>query len=165
MPFFVIKKPQRMLIFEKNNAMRTAKIVLFGLAALLTPIFHSCVEEEPKIVPDVYVDFYVNLDLPEFTSLNAINNAVKVANQGYDKNGIIIYRYTQDEFLAFDATCPQHIGNSTSVDLDDNGAAGTATCSHCNAIYRFMNLGYPDKGYPLKRYSVTVSGRILRITN
>ena len=53
MPFFVIKKPQRMLIFEKNNAMRTAKIVLFGLAALLTPIFHSCVEEEPKIVPDL----------------------------------------------------------------------------------------------------------------
>jgi hypothetical protein len=154
-----------MLTFGENKSMRLTKILFITLSFLLTPFLHSCVEEEPKIVPDVYVDFYVNLDLPEFTSLNAINNAVKVANQGYDKNGIIIYRYTQDEFLAFDATCPQHITTSISVDLDDGGAAGTGTCSHCGVVYRFFNMGYPDEGYPLKRYSVTVSGRILRITN
>ena len=115
-------------------------------------------------MPDVYVDFYVNPDLPELPhsmpSTMPLRWRIRIRQER--DNYLSLY---PGRVFGFDATCPQHIGNSTSVDLDDNGAAGTATCSHCNAIYRFMNLGYPDKGYPLKRYSVTVSGRILRITN
>jgi hypothetical protein len=145
--------------------MQSAKILLIGI--LLGGIFslHSCIEEEPKIVPDVYVDFTIQLDLPQYNALNSINNAIKEPNRGYDNNGVIVYRYTLDEYLAFDATCPRHVDISTSVNLDDGGFAGTATCPHCNTTYLLANLGYPDSGYPLKRYLVTISGRSLRITN
>ncbi len=162
---FYIEIHAQWLFLQKNKDMYFTKITYIGLIALVAVLFNSCVEEEPKIVPDVYVDFYIYLDLPEYNALNSINNAIKVNNQGYDKNGVIVYRYTLDEYLAFDATCPQHIAVSTSVDLDDEGTAGTATCPHCNAVYQFANFGYPGSGYPLKRYSVSLSGRTIRITN
>jgi len=142
-----------------------AKLTFIGFITGFVLLFSSCVEEEPVIVPDVYVSFSINLDLPEYNALNSVNNSVKVPNQGYAKSGVIIYRYSLDEFYAFDATCPQHISVITSVNLDDAGAAGTATCPHCNTVYYFPSLGYPSSGYPLKRYRVTLSGRILTVSN
>lgn len=143
-----------------STKIRLASVV-FGFAIL----FSSCVEEEPTIIPDVYVNFNISLDLPQYNALNSVNNAVKVPNYGYDENGVIVYRFTLDEFLAFDATCPQHIEKSTSIDLDDGGAAGTATCPHCQTTYSFFNFGQASKGYPLKRYKVSVNGSFLNISN
>lgn len=144
--------------------MRITKIAIALVSFLIIPFF-SCVEEEETIVPDVYVNFNISLDLPQFNALNSVNNAIKVPNEGYDNNGVIVYRYTLDEFLAFDATCPQHITISTSIDLDDNGSAGTATCPHCGTTYSFFNFGQASSGYPLKRYRVNQSGSFLNVTN
>lgn len=142
-----------------------SKVIFIGLLAGIFLSITSCVEEEPKIVPDVYVYISINLDLPQYNSLNSTNNAIKIANEGYNKNGVIVYRYSLDEFFAFDATCPQHIEISKSVNLDDNGTAGTATCPHCQTVYFFASLGYPSSGFPLKRYSTSLSGRILTVSN
>ena len=141
------------------------KLAFIGLISGLFLSFTSCVEEEPKIVPDVYVYISLNLDLPSYNALNSVNNAIKIPNEGYNKNGVIVYRYSMEEFYAFDATCPQHIDVSTSVNLDDNGTAGTATCPHCQTVYYFASLGYPSSGYALKRYSVSFSGRIVTVSN
>ncbi|PKP39247.1 MAG: hypothetical protein CVT98_02545 [Bacteroidetes bacterium HGW-Bacteroidetes-15] len=144
--------------------MRITKITLAFITLGLVSLF-SCVEEEEIIVPNVYVNFNISLDLPQFVALNSVNNSVKVPDEGYDDNGVIIYRFTLDEFLAFDATCPQHITISTSINLDDNGAAGTATCPHCQTTYSFFNFGQASSGYPLKRYKVKQSGSFLNVTN
>lgn len=146
-----------------NLRMKNSKVLLFVLS--FTLFATSCIEEEPRIVPDVYVNFTINLALPQFSALNSINNAVKVANYGYNKNGVIVYRFNLDEFLAFDATCPQHIERNTSITLDDEGAAGTATCSHCSTTYSFFNYGQASAGYPLKRYNVRVNGYMLTVSN
>ena len=145
--------------------MRAAKLYFIGIILGFSVLIPSCVEEEPKIIPDVYVDFTIYLDLPQFVALSSLNNAVKVPNEGYDENGVIVYRYTLDEYMAFDATCPQHVTISTSIDLDDGGSAGSATCPYCQTKYLLTNFGYPEKGYPLKKYTVTLSGRNLRVTN
>lgn len=144
--------------------MRITKITIALVTLIIFPFF-SCVEEEEVIVPDVYVNFSISLDLPQYNALNSVNNAIKVPNEGYDNNGVIIYRFTLDEFLAFDATCPQHINISTSIALDDNGAAGTATCPHCYTQYSFFNFGQASSGYPLKRYKVNQSGSYLTVSN
>lgn len=144
--------------------MRITKITIALVISIIISLF-SCVEEEETIVPDVYVNFNISIDLPQYNALNSVNNAVKVPNEGYDNNGVIVYRFTLDEFLAFDATCPQHITNSTSIDLDDNGSAGTATCPHCKTQYSFYNFGQASSGYPLKRYNVNQSGTFLNVKN
>ncbi|HZJ73597.1 MAG TPA: hypothetical protein VFC87_02220 [Perlabentimonas sp.] len=133
------------------------------LATLVFFIF-SCVDEAPRIVPDVYVQFSINMELPQYTSLKNAGNALIVPNQGYNRHGVIIYN-SFDDFLAFDATCPQHIENPTAVVLDDEGAAGTATCPECKVVYSFFENGLPSKGYPLKTYVVTKSGSFLYVAN
>ena len=145
--------------------MRLTKIILAFTFWGMLSLFSSCVEEEPTIIPDVYVNLYINLSLPQFIALNSINNAVKVPDYGFDKNGVIVYRLGLEEFLAFDATCPQHIEKSTSINLDNNGTEGTATCPHCSTTYSFPYYGQASSGYPLKRYKVSPSGNMLHITN
>ena len=136
--------------------MQKAKILLVFMTFGIFSLFSSCVDEEPNIIPDVYVDIYVNLSLPQFFMLNSINNAVKIPNEGYDKNGVIVYRLGLEEYLAFDATCPQHVQVSTSVNLDNNGTEGSATCPHCSTTYSFPYYGQASKRYPLKSYKVSV---------
>ncbi|MHC1702536.1 MAG: hypothetical protein AB9846_01390 [Tenuifilaceae bacterium] len=133
--------------------------------AVLLVLPFGCSDDQSQIVPYVRVGFYVNLDLPQFNSLTAVNNAVIYAEAGYNRSGVIVYRYLQDEFFAFDATCPQHIEDITAVKLDGGGSAGTATCPKCGTVYYLSNYGYPAKGYPLKRYNVNKSGNMLYVSN
>lgn len=143
--------------------MQLTKIILAFTFLGLFSLFSSCAKEEPSIIPDVYVNLYINLSF--YNHLSVAGNAQKFPNEGYDKNGVIVYRLSFEEFLAFDATCPQHIENSTSINLDNNGTEGTATCPHCNTTYTFLYYGQASSGYPLKRYKVTQSGNILYVTN
>jgi hypothetical protein len=155
--------------------MKTSKIVFLGATLTLFVLLFGCTEEEPLIVPDVPVNLQINLTLPEFSALNAIGNAVMIKGYaggvqvGYNNNGIIAYRRldnsTSEPFFAFDASCPQHIEVSTSVTLDENGFAQTATCPHCSTVYNLENHGYPSSGYALKRYRTSVSGNMLYVTN
>jgi len=118
----------------------------------------SCVKEEEQIIPDVYVDFSINLNLPSYSALGSPNIAQKISSYGYKKNGVIVYRYSLDEFYAFDATCPQHINTPTSINLDQNGEVGTATCPHCNTKYYLITRG-TSNGHPLKTYRTFFNGR------
>lgn len=125
----------------------------------------SCVDKQEQIVPNVSFQLYLNLDLPQFTALNSINNAVIYSNAGYNHNGVILYRNSLEEFSAFDATCPQHIETKTPIVLDDNGSGGQGTCPYCKTVYYFYNYAYPSKGYPLKRYNVSKTGNTLYVYN
>ena len=160
-----------LLLFEsvvpllKVLMMSRANIAILAVVWAITIPFSSCVEEEPLIVPDVYVNITINLELPQYIALKSINNALLIPNEGYADNGVVIYRYSPDEYLAFDATCPQHIETSWAITLDENGYAGTATCTHCNTSYTFFNFGQASEGYPLKRYRVSLSGLYLTVSN
>lgn len=144
--------------------MKTKIKFLFCLAILSFAII-SCSDDQEQVVPSVRVEFSVNLTLPQFSGLNTVNNAIIYPNVGYDHNGVIVYRNSLDEFTAFDATCPQHIDNSTAVKLDDNGSGGQATCPYCKTVYYLYSYGASSKGYPLRRYNVTNSGGLLYINN
>lgn len=144
--------------------MKTKIAYILNLALLLLLPF-GCSDNQNQIVPFVNVGFNIDLNLPQFVSLSSTNNAIIYAGVGYNHNGVIVYRYSPDEFFAMDATCTQHIDVPTAVRLDDNGSAGTATCPKCQTKYYLMNNGYPAKGYPLKSYNVIRSGNSLYISN
>jgi hypothetical protein len=147
----------------KFYTLKTKLKFLFQLFILL--VLFSCTKNQEQIVPNVSFQLYLNLDLPQFTALSSINNAVVYSNTGYNHNGVILYRNSIDEFSAFDATCPQHIETKTAIVLDDKGSGGQGTCPYCKTVYYFYNYAYPSKGYPLKRYNVSKTGNTLYVYN
>ena len=143
-----------------------AKLKYLFILFISSTLPFGCSDKDEQIVPYVKVNITVNLQLPQFIALSSVNNAIIYPNEGYNGNGVIVYRNSLDEFTAYDATCPRHIDtNPTATVLDDNGSAGTATCPECNTVYYFFNYAYPSKGYPLRRYSLTRSGNMLYINN
>lgn len=62
----------------------------------------SCKKNNDQ-VPNVAVDEYINLNLPEYIQLNAINNWVYYNYAG--NKGIIIIRTSPSEFNAYERTC------------------------------------------------------------
>ena len=144
---------------------KLSKILLITLSLL---IFVTCAKKKEEIIPNTYVNFTIRLDDPKFTDLHAIGNSVIITNEyagrssaGYDYNGIIVYRFSEDEFYAFDRTCPFNISNSISV-TTENTSDPIAECPECGSEYVLPSLAFPtEKGpsrVPLKQYNTNFDG-------
>jgi nitrite reductase/ring-hydroxylating ferredoxin subunit len=136
----------------------------------------SCSKNNTDVIPDVYVDFTIDLLDPEFVTLGVIGASDSVdaktnnwgyKSAGYDGNGIIIY-CGPDEYYAYDRTCPHDYaasGLSIKVKID----SGIAMCPHCNTKYALSTYGIPVSGpgkYPLKNYKTSFEDdRFIRIWN
>jgi len=153
-----------------------SKLRIFLLICILSFFHITCNKEKYDVIPDVLVDFYIDLNDPEFFDLNAIGNYVLVNSNtnnlgykasGYDDNGIIIYRAQVDEFIALDRTCPHDYAlDGTSVAVDVDGIY--AECPLCNSIYALPSYGTPTSGpskYPLKMYRTSFNGQFVHVTN
>jgi nitrite reductase/ring-hydroxylating ferredoxin subunit len=102
-------------------------------------------------------------------SMIITNTMVPVNSLGYNNNGIIIYRNSQDEFFAYDRTCTYHVEESNAVNLETNQMF--AVCPKCGTKYQLYWSGIPtDEGpsvYPLKQYKTSYNPNTfeLQITN
>ncbi len=144
---------------------------LFGVLLLLP----GCKSEENQRIPNVFVDFTINLSDPMFNDLQVAGNAVVIdksyagsASAGYNDHGIIVYRASENEFFAFDRTCPFEETLDQAVVLKNTGDI-TPECPKCHSKYVLPNYGYPTSDspsrYPLKRYRVAFDGQILHVYN
>lgn len=150
--------------------------LFFFVAGLITLILSSCDNSENDIIPDVYVDFTIDLMDPEFTNLSLIGNSDTIdastnnwgnRSAGYDGNGIIIY-CGPDEYSAYDRTCPyDYANNSMSIKIKVDFTV--AICPDCGTRYALSSFGTPLSGpgkYPLKNYKTSFAeGRYIRVWN
>ena len=126
----------------------------------------SCSSENDDVIPDVYIEFTIDLMDPEFSSLLVIGVSDTVDSStnnwgfrsaGYDDNGIIIYS-GPDDYFAFDRTCPHDFAESgLSVKVSPD-MASIAECPHCGTRYALSAYGTPLSGpgkYPLKNYATS----------
>jgi nitrite reductase/ring-hydroxylating ferredoxin subunit len=143
--------------------MKHSNLHIFFLSCiLLSGLSSSCEKRQEHPVPSTYVNFVINLQTdPEFIRLTAIGNSVEIFAStigasllGYDNNGVVIYNAGDDEFYAFDRTCPFDIPISVAIESD--GTNGLATCPLCGTIYVFASEGRPTFDGPgtwaLKKY-------------
>ncbi len=115
----------------------------------------------------------------ELTYLNDLtNNSAKYFDYnngkslGYRNHGIFIYK-ANDQYYAYDATCPHDVEADEHVELNDpedkTQWSGACKCPVCNSEFLFTNGAYPTNEsvakYPLKSYRTSVSGNILRVYN
>ena len=71
------------------------KLKYLFLVAFLSISTISC-ENSDDFIPEVYVNFSVDIKDPQFLDLQAVGNSILV-NGGY--HGIILYRKSYNEFL------------------------------------------------------------------
>ena len=136
----------------------------------------SCDKAVNDVIPDVYVDFTIDLMDPEFVNLSvigisdtidALTNNWGYRSAGYDGNGIIIYS-GPDEYFAYDRTCPHDYEvNSLSIKVKIDFTV--AECPVCGTKYALSAYGTPISGpgkYPLKNYNTSFDEeRYVRVWN
>ena len=154
-----------------------SKIRYFFLMLALAFLPVSCENNKNDVIPDVYVDF--TLDMMDFMDIyevvgsdtvDASDMRVSIGRQyagGFDGNGVIVY-FGGDAYYAYDRTCPHDYevnGLSIPVKIDFT----IATCPRCSTSYSLAALGTPTSGsisrYPLKNYKTSYAGRYLKIWN
>ena len=136
----------------------------------------SCTKDELDVIPDVIIDFYIDLTDPLFFDLNAIANHVLIDRNtnnwgytaaGFDDNGIIVYRAQADEFMAYDRTCPyDYAVKGSSIQVDVDGIY--AVCPECDSHFALPSFGSPTSGpsnYPLKLYKTSFTGQFVHVYN
>lgn len=144
----------------------------------LSLVLSSC-NKKNDVIPDVYVNFTLKLNDPEFFNLNSFSGSVIIdshtnnygyAAAGYNGNGIIICSGFE-EFYAYDRTCPHdYVLNGTSVRVNiDPSNTGIAVCPKCDTKYGLTVGGTPLSGsvgrYPLKNYRTRVEGNNVVVWN
>jgi len=159
----------------KNYRLLYPKIIIFVLFYITYLFVSSCKTENNQRIPHVYVDFTININDPMFNDLTVAGNSVVVdasyagsASAGYDDHGIIVYRYSETEFFAFDRTCPFEEALDQAVILQNTGDI-TPACPKCHSKYILPSYGYPTDDspsrYPLRRYRTAFDGQIVHVYN
>ncbi|MCX6326006.1 MAG: hypothetical protein NT144_05065 [Bacteroidia bacterium] len=154
-----------------------SKISFFLITIVFAIILSSC-NKKNDVIPDVIVDFSLDINDPEFTDLatfsgialvNSKTNNLGIYAAGYGGNGIIIFAGVE-EFYAYDRTCPHDYavnGLSIKVNIDPSNSLN-AICPECSTNYALAAGGTPSKGigrYPLKNYKTSFDGRYVRVWN
>jgi nitrite reductase/ring-hydroxylating ferredoxin subunit len=119
--------------------------------AILVLLLISCKKEYVQ-VPEVYVNIALDLNDPDFFSLNSANNGVEITG-GYA--GIIIFRQSSSKFVAFDRACPND-PYKEKVHISERG--NTAIDTLCGSEFSLIFDGNVMSGpapYPLKQYTVS----------
>ncbi|HCA82398.1 MAG TPA: hypothetical protein DEP18_01325 [Flavobacteriales bacterium] len=124
----------------------------------------SCRKDDDRI-PDVLVDISVNINNPGYFNLQAIGGWMYFEG---GSRGILVYRRSQDEFMAYDRHCPWEPANpcgKITVDTSSNIIARDACCGSA-FVMTDGSVSQGPASRPLKQYLVYWDGlSILRIYN
>ena len=116
------------------------------------------------VITEVYVDIFVDLNLPEYSNLQASGSSIFI--EGGVK-GIIIYHGVGNDYKVYDRNCSYE--PSLSCSKIDSVDAGIAYCGCCTSAFLLSNdanvLNSPAL-LPLKAYNWSLgNNNILRIFN
>lgn len=123
----------------------------------------SCDKEGKEQVPNVYVNFMVDINTGQYTDLQIIGGWIYVTG-GY--RGIILHRSSMEEIVALDRTStyqPETLGTQIFVEANNLTAADTL-----NGMRYLLLDGSVIEGpvsTPLKKYRTTLSGSTLHVYN
>ena len=104
------------------------KITAFCLLQLSFLSFYNCgenpIDRNPYLV-DIRFQREFNLSLPLYSNLNYVGGSLLIEDAGI--NGIILFNLNGSSFLAWEATCPNHLPKSCSK-LGIEGVLAVCSC-------------------------------------
>ena len=105
----------------------------------------------------------INLNLPEYNSLNFPGNSYTSYNHGI--NGVVVYNINNNQYTAFELSDPNHQLSNCSR-LTVQGIIATCSCGDGNS-YNILTgeLSSGTGQYSLKPYRVRKSGNMIEVYN
>ena len=127
-------------------------------------LMQSSCEQNNQNIPYVPVNFDLNINLPAYTSLNYPGEHLIV--QGGSK-GIIVYRYTIDEFVVLDrhSTFDVTLGCKVVVESDGITLSDENECSESKWLIIDGSVMQGPATLPLHRYRTSWNPPILHVYN
>lgn len=123
----------------------------------------GCNNTNSSGIPYVNVNYRILVGTPDYAPLQAIGGYTYI-NGG--SKGIIVYRYSQDEFLAFDRHCTFQPQDNCRVTVDDTQiTAVDLEC--CDSKFILVDGSVIDGSAArgLQQYRTSFDGNTLWITN
>jgi len=140
------------------------KSLAFIIISLLL-ISSKCSKNNNNIIPNIPFDITIDLNLPSYIELTGVGGWSYV-NGG--SRGIIVYRRSIDEFIAFDRHSPADPEGTCFLPLFPDATNFLVLKDTCNSATFSLYDGSPmsNSEYGLRQYSTQYSGsNLLRIYN
>ena len=138
------------------------KLLLF----LIFPLFFSCEKENfnnnNPYLPNYSFNVNINMNLPQYSSLQFPSNGIYLNNAGAGIRGIFVFN-TGSGYVAYDAACPnQALSSCSTMTL-----SGIEVICPCDDVrYSLFSGQAQGMQYPMKRYRVEQLDAIsLRVYN
>ncbi len=137
---------------------------LFLGILFLTAFSYSCSKDGAETIPYVYVNFYIQPNSPMYIKLNTVGGWEYITG-GY--SGILVYRQTQETFIAYDRACPFDFKNGCRITVETTFTTAIDSC--CKSRFLIAMDGSPISGsaatVSLKQYHTTYDGTNLHVYN
>jgi len=143
--------------------MKRQIIYFFLFIILISCSKDNAINNNNPFLPNYPVDLTINLNLPEYNNLQFVSNSVYINNGAAGIRGVFVFNAGSNNYVAFDAACPNQALSSCST-MTINGIKAVCACD--DAEYSFFTGQAPDKQYPMKQYRVQqVNATTLRVYN
>lgn len=117
---------------------------------------------------EIGFQFDVNLNLPLYSPLTNVGNAVYIGTQGVGTRGVFVINAGFDQFRAFEASCPNHAPNNCST-MELDGQTATCSCEDYEySLFTGQQLNRPEDGnryYDMLEYRASFNGNSVIISN
>lgn len=145
------------------------KIAAFSLLFIAVIFTFSCgktpLDRNPYLV-DLRFQRTLNLSLPLYSGLNFTGNSLLIEDLGI--NGVIVFNLSGTTFLAWEATCPNHLPESCSK-LTLKGVLAVCSCEDYQYSLATGQLLNPSEKLnppqPLLFYRIDFYDGLLNISN
>ena len=145
------------------------KTFFFKFTTLALLLLLGCgkdkIERNPYLA-SVRFNVNLNLNLPGFDNLRYAGGGQSIRQGGI--NGLLVFNLNGNDFLAWEATCPNHPIRDCS-DLSISGVLAECSCEGFKYSLATGQLLNPKDGtknpFPMLFYNVRRSGNNLNITN
>jgi len=137
------------------------KIAIF-MIALMTLLGTACKKDEDA-VPNVTVNLVISTTDIAFNDLNAVGGWIYLVG---GSRGILVYRLSLDEFMAYDRHCTYEPSESCGqVAVDVSGVIAVDDCCDSQFVITDGSVIDGPASLPLKRYQTSFDGNLLHIYN
>lgn len=147
--------------FRKTERHPRRGLVLAFAVAAFSMGLEGC-KEPVGVIPYVAVDIDLNTLLPAYNSLQFPGNWVYVSG---GSRGLIVYRYTLDEFVVFDRHSPYDVGAACQCKILSDGYTIEDPCSGSQWYIFDGSIIQGPTTAPLERYNTYWISPVLSINN
>jgi len=117
-------------------------------------------------IPNALVQFQIDLGLPSYDNIRFAGGSIYIPNGG-GVRGFFVFNLSGDQFLAWEASCPNHVPSNCST-MTISGVLATCACEDYEYSLATGQLLNPVEGsdtFPMVNYRVSKSGDVLTISN